>query len=278
MTKVKEFLKKRKWHVAVAGVLVIALAATLILTLSAATRETSNGEYPYNTGRPGDDQDSNGDDQGDEENNQENGEREDNLNNSENQDGQGNRPTQSPNRTTPRPATPNPTRTPVATPTRTPLLTGTPSPHPSVSERDFVLKISVEETTLPQGKNFMVNIELRNNSGQDLEIAHAGMFFPFLTGAEEYLAIESGDNRPWPDIIFIEKGGSFTRNMNLSRYYDTPQQTGIPQGVYKLSVGAVFHVGWEQPPPTENGRISWGIRDSAQRIRIYSNTIELTVQ
>ena len=64
MTKASEFLKKQKWYVAVASVLVIALAATLIFTVSAATRDVSNGESPYSVGRPDNGQNSNDGDQG----------------------------------------------------------------------------------------------------------------------------------------------------------------------------------------------------------------------
>jgi len=150
MTKLREFLKRRKWHIAIASALVIALTATLIFTVSAATRDVSNGEYPYDVGRPGDNQ-------GDE-NNQDNGEGEDNLNNQDDQgddddqngqgdngNNQGNRPT--PVQTTPRPATPSPTRTPVSTtpnptptPTRDPLEGFTPSPVVPLSE-EMALRI-----------------------------------------------------------------------------------------------------------------------------------------
>jgi len=43
---------------------------------------------------------------------------------------------------------------------------------------DFVLTISVEETSLPQGEPFRVHVELENNSGEDHEIVHTFFFVP----------------------------------------------------------------------------------------------------
>ena len=131
--KLGAVLKKRKWHVVIAGVLIVALTATLILTVGAATRDTSNGEYGVS--RPGDGQDSNGDDQGQDDNSQDNQCDEDDQGDRGNGDEQDNQPTETLPTVTPESTpSPVPSPTPVRTPSPTPQNTSisTPSPTPTI--------------------------------------------------------------------------------------------------------------------------------------------------
>jgi len=41
---------------------------------------------------------------------------------------------------------------------------------------EFLLTISVEETTVPQGENFIIYVELKNQSGEDVEIVFDDLF------------------------------------------------------------------------------------------------------
>ena len=44
----------------------------------------------------------------------------------------------------------------------------------------FALSIAVEETTLPQGEDFVVNVQLRNTSDEDHEITYDKLFLPYI--------------------------------------------------------------------------------------------------
>jgi len=55
-------------------------------------------------------------------------------------------------------------------------------PDVEICSSEFLLTISVEETTLTQGENFQVNVELKNNSGQDVEITYSLLFWPHIVG------------------------------------------------------------------------------------------------
>jgi hypothetical protein len=136
---------------------------------------------------------------------------------------------------------------------------------------DFILTISVEETTLPQDENFRVNVELKNNSGEDHEIAYMFLFTPNIPG--EHWIASGRVPPPWPFIELFENGSTISRVINLDWYYE------LSPGVYQLTIEAIFFIDWDQPPPLlENGYISWDITNSAQQINITSNTIELTVE
>jgi len=137
--KIREFLKKRKWHVVVAGILVIALTATLILTVGIAARDTSNGEPPYREGRPDNVQNSNNDAQDQDDNNQDEQGDDDqgNQGNRDNQcdeDNQDRQPTETPPVVTPeRTSSPTPSPTPICTPSPTPQGTPANTPNPTSS-------------------------------------------------------------------------------------------------------------------------------------------------
>ena len=147
-----------------------------------------------------------------------------------------------------------------------------PEPKPELplpTADDFELTISMEETSLPQGENFIVHVELKNNSGQDLEIATYSLFSPHIPGQHW---IFQSLVPPWPNFVFFRADSTFSRTIHLNWYYD------LSPGVYELTIGTTFYIGWEQPADPENEPIPWKVPSNAQRIDIVSNTIELTVQ
>jgi hypothetical protein len=135
----------------------------------------------------------------------------------------------------------------------------------------FELTISVAETTLPQGENFRVTVELTNNSGEDHEIAYSFLFIPRV----------SGGNRPpftppWPpprpNVYSFENGSTISGTISLDWDYD------LLPGVYQLNVSSGFYIGWEQPDASENERLTWDDIEGMQRISVWSNTIVITVK
>ena len=136
---------------------------------------------------------------------------------------------------------------------------------------DFILTISVENTTVQQGEDIRVNVELRNNSGEDHEIAYMFLFVPYIPGV---LRFPAPSPRPWPGIMLLENNGVFSRYSHPRAWFGWP----LPQGVHQLTVSSFFYLGWEQPPMLVYGHISWDITRTARRINVSSNTIEITVQ
>jgi len=137
-------------------------------------------------------------------------------------------------------------------------------PEPPIDE-DFVLTISVEETTLPQGENFIVNVELKNNSGEDKEIVHVFLFWPHIPNwhlLEEWggIAIDP----PYPKTRLIEAGGVI-RNITFDGREGGGWLIGntLEPGTHELRFVATFSLNCGQ--------------DDQQPIEVSSNTIVLTV-
>ena len=140
----------------------------------------------------------------------------------------------------------------------------------------FVLTISAEETSLPQGDNFFgFYVELKNNSGQDLEIIVDILFWPHIPN---WRSDEVATDMPERRTIFFPKNGVI-RHEPWSPPFDRPARFGygggsgyygdewvewLPVGTHELSVGAVFYIICEQ------GREN-------QRVGVRSDTIVLTV-
>ena len=140
---------------------------------------------------------------------------------------------------------------------------------------DFELAISVAEKTLPEGEDFVVTVELKNNSGQDLELAYDLLFYPSIPEMPWIIRIFPP---PWPYVRYFENGSTISQTFNLNFFYDWPQVVyQLTEGTYQLTVIAGFYVGWEQPANPENNPIPWVPPRSAQRIGVVSNTISLTV-
>jgi hypothetical protein len=134
----------------------------------------------------------------------------------------------------------------------------------------FSLTISVAETALPQGENFGANVELKNQSGKDLEISVSLLFYPMIPNW-----YPDPIDMPLPETILFPKDSVIICEPNgrLPPYDDFPTMFGVggsgwgdhneiplPVGKHKLRFKAVFCLGSEQ-----------------KRIEVLSNTIELTV-
>jgi len=129
----------------------------------------------------------------------------------------------------------------------------------------FVLTILVEETTLPQGENFTVHVELENNSGEDHEItyiflfgAHIPNWNPFGCGYEGC----PGDcgcpvltELPAPQSRLFEADSVIIENRSIG--------STLAPGTHELRFSANFHLNVGQ--------------DNHQRIEVWSNPITLTV-
>ena len=62
-----------------------------------------------------------------------------------------------------------------------------------ITDGDFLLTISVEETTLRRGEDFVVYAELKNQSGQDQEIVFQWLFMPIIPNWDVFDVYHSGD-------------------------------------------------------------------------------------
>lgn len=127
-------------------------------------------------------------------------------------------------------------------------------------EQDFVLTIAVEETTLPQGENFTVNVELKNNSKQDHEISYSILFDPRIPGWMWHPFGNDSDFCPMDPPFYqrIFEAGSVIQNTSFQFGND------LEPGTYELRFRAEFYLNWYQ--------------DNQQEIRILSNPITITVQ
>jgi len=130
---------------------------------------------------------------------------------------------------------------------------------------DFVLTISVEETTLPQGENFRVHVELKNNSGEDHEIVHVFLFWPHIPNwhlLEEWGGIVI--DPPAPQSRFFPANG-ILRNINLDGHESEAWLIGftLEPGTHELRFAATFNL---------------RLQDDFQPIQVWSNPITLTVQ
>ena len=133
----------------------------------------------------------------------------------------------------------------------------------------FLLTVSVDETTLPQGEHFRVNIELKNNSGKNHEITTWSLFDLRIPG---YHPIYPGLRPPLAFVDFFENGSTISRS-----FYLIPHRE-LSQGVHQLTVSASFQFGFERPADSEYNRIPWEYLLDAPRVNITPNTIVLTVQ
>ena len=134
------------------------------------------------------------------------------------------------------------------------------SAETGISLDDFILTISVEETTLPQGENFRVTIELKNNSGKNLEIVYQFLFRPSIPGWNPYRGT-AGPHLPPPQTRFFE-ANSMIRSTTRLRTRDSLGDY-LERGTHELSVGAGFYLNWGE--------------ENQQRISILSAPIIVTV-
>ena len=131
----------------------------------------------------------------------------------------------------------------------------------------FSLTISAEETTLPQGENFRVDVELKNNSGECHEIVYSILFWPSIPGWRPFggIAIDP----PEPRTRFFETD-SVIRNVGLWGDEGEPWLIGddLEPGTHELTFRAAFYL----ISVEDDGELT------EQQIRVVSDTILLTVQ
>ena len=129
-------------------------------------------------------------------------------------------------------------------------LDGLGAPH----ARHFAFSISVEETTLPQGQSFIVDLELRNRSRHDIEIAVFVVWaFPHIPGWRYPVQIFEMPQHPY--MMLIDAGDTLQRQWGLG--------SNLVVGSHGLRFRTRFNVNWGQ----HNNR----------HIEIWSNTVVLTV-
>jgi len=143
--------------------------------------------------------------------------------------------------------------------------------QPELSLADFVLTISTEEATLPQGEGFKVNVELKNTSGDDLEILHSFLFWPhipnwhFLSDDMRGISIDP----PEPRIRHLEASGVLRNIELMGNCSNEPWLVGVTlePGTHELRFRASFNIYFGQDSTL-----------AYQPVEVWSNTIILTVQ
>ena len=131
------------------------------------------------------------------------------------------------------------------------------------ANENYVLTISVEETSLPQGENFKVSIELKNNRGESHEIAYDFLFWPFISGWD--LLGDVVIDPPEFQSRFFE-ANEVLRNIGLWGEEGEEWLIGadLEPGTHELKFSATFYLNW--------------LQENQQQIEIWSNTITLVVQ
>ena len=129
---------------------------------------------------------------------------------------------------------------------------------------DFVLTVSVRETTLPHGENFKFSVELKNNSGKDHEITYSILFWPSIPGWNIFGDGFIQTDLPEPQSRLFE-AGSVLRGIGIFIIGDGEWLFGadLELGTHELRFRAEFWLDLGQ--------------ESQQKIEIWSDTIVLTV-
>jgi len=123
-------------------------------------------------------------------------------------------------------------------------------------EGDFVLTVSVAETTLFQGEKFKVDIAFENFSDRSHDIDVFFLFTPRIP-AWEFIGPVAAEMPQYPSSIFFAEDSSMQR----SEYIDVALQQ--KPGIYELTYWADFYLNYGKP--------------NEQHIAISSNVIALTV-
>jgi len=127
--------------------------------------------------------------------------------------------------------------------------------------RDFILIILVEETTVRYGKDFIVNVCLRNRSGVDVEIFYLHSPFNAHIANWSDISFPPLDMPLQPDVLTIENGESFheTRHLRSMGYCDPSAETWTPI-----------------PLPLGNHELKFRVIIQ-QEVEVWSNPVLLTV-
>jgi hypothetical protein len=135
-------------------------------------------------------------------------------------------------------------------------------------QEDFLLTISVEETTVRQGENFRGSVELKNNSGKDLMIAYSYLFWPHIPGWD--VQVDWGGaivtELPYPgNRLRLFGVNNVIRNVDIFTRDGETWSFGqtLELGTHELRYRATFYLNWGQ--------------ENQQQIGVWSNTITLTV-
>jgi len=140
--------------------------------------------------------------------------------------------------------------------------------------RDFVLSISVEETRVKYGEDFVADIRLINKSGEDVEIAFGYTNEPHFSGAI-WLFWPHIEGYGFFSIPYDAEPGKANFLTIINNGYDSTEfvigRLGMPmisnplaKGNHKLKFRAIFS-------------LNWGA-ENRQEIKIWSNTVMITVQ
>jgi len=131
----------------------------------------------------------------------------------------------------------------------------------------FSLTISVENTTVKQGNNFKVNVELKNNREEDVIIVYGRLFWPCIPYWQLYydynFEVVYGISDP---IIF--PAGSVIRVPDPDSEYEIGLNLigrGLKRGTHYLRYKASFYF----------DEYKYGLKPE---IEVWSNTIVLTVK
>ena len=129
--------------------------------------------------------------------------------------------------------------------------------------RDFVLSISVEETTIQQGEDFKVNVALKNNSGEDHEIFFKFLFYPQIPRWDPLL--EFGIHDIWEDSKSMFEAGSILQPPGTA-FQNNDWEFGytLKPGKHELKFSAWFCLNLGQ--------------EDQQTINVWSNVVIITVQ
>ena len=119
------------------------------------------------------------------------------------------------------------------------------------TSNDFVLTISVDETTLPQGEGFWVDVELKNISGKCFEITHSG-FGLFDSGSVWHPFGDPEVDSPEPISRVFEINDIIRDNIRVG--------ASLEPGTHELRINANFQ-----------------LADNGKEIIVQSNSIILTV-
>jgi len=112
---------------------------------------------------------------------------------------------------------------------------------PPDERNDFILTISMEETTIKQGGNFMVHIEFKNISGEDAEIS-SFYLKPHIPGVKNHGGSEVITDGPSTVLFKADSVWPDTSIGTVSGASGSPWKFGytLTPGTYKLQFRARF--------------------------------------
>ena len=130
-----------------------------------------------------------------------------------------------------------------------------------VSADDFLLTISVKETTLPRGEDFVVNVRFENQSGRNIR-----MVLHWPSPAVPHVENWDGWQRTLPRL----PPGHWWLNLNHGEYHEATWLLGGIGGHDTLSIAL--------PSGTHELRFRAVINVDQETVEVWSNVVILTVQ